>query len=154
VIRPEQGAPAATRAERLEITDGRVGQPVSGKILSLLRGSRAELVLRPGRFLFPPLELPRRAGEFLDGVVRAQIDRLTPWTAADAVFGCSKPREIGPDRIAVTVAATARAQVLPYVQALSGFHADSIAVSTLAPDMSGGSTLVRVFEERTHAALN
>jgi general secretion pathway protein L len=150
VVRAAKGG----QAERIEIADGHIVGPVSEKVSDLLRGSRAELMLRPGRFLFPTLELPRRAADFLDGVVRAQIDRLTPWAAADAVFGCSKPRDVGTDRIATTVVATARAQIAPYVQALSGFRADSISVATLAPDGSGGSALVRVFEESAQAALN
>ena len=51
--------------------------------------------------------------------MRAQIDRLTPWTADEAVFGWSPPAELGNDRIVVTVAATARAKVAPCVDALS-----------------------------------
>jgi general secretion pathway protein L len=54
----------------------------------------------------------------------------------------------------VTVAATARAQVLPYVQALSGLRPDSITVSTHAPDTGGGSAPIKVFEERAQAALS
>src|SRR5438045_8074651 len=90
----------------------------------MLDGSRAELVLRPARVLFRPLELPQRAAEFLGGVVRAQIDRLTPWNAADAAFGFGAPQVAGPDRIIVTVAATARALVQPMIDALVGGGAE------------------------------
>src|SRR5882724_4664116 len=71
-------------SERVRIADGRVVRQLSAGTAAALRGSRVELVLQPARFLFRPLELPARAAEFLDGIVRSQVDRLTPWSAGDA----------------------------------------------------------------------
>jgi general secretion pathway protein L len=136
----------------IQIVDGQVVGAVPEKVAAMLRGSRAELVLKPDRFLFRPLELPTRAGEFLDGIVRSQIDRLTPWSANDAVFGWAKPEQAGADRMLVTVAATARALVTPYVQALKGLGIKSIAVSTLLPGPE--AVAVKVLDEKGHSTLD
>src|ERR1700722_17349833 len=80
--------------DRFHLADpGAADAPPAG-VLKAVEGNRVELVLRPSRFVFKQLELPRRAVEFLDGIIRAQIDRLTPWTAADAVFGWGRPTDI------------------------------------------------------------
>ncbi len=152
-VLPEDGAPAHGEPERVRIIDGRVVGRLSEALQSRTRASGVELVLQPARFLFRPLELPRRAGEFLDGIVRAQIDRLTPWPAEDAAFGWSRPRQIANDRIAVTVAATARSSVAPFVQALVGLGPDSIAVSTLAPGEQTDPVRIKVFEQKCGAVL-
>lgn len=140
--------------ERVRIADGRVTGAQADGVAQMLKGSRADVVLRTDRFLLRPLELPRRAGEFLDGVVRAQIDRITPWSAADAVFGWSVPREAGPDRIAVTVAATARALVLPYAQALTALGAQAVTVSTPLPGADAASAPIKVFDQTISRALD
>jgi general secretion pathway protein L len=127
----------------------RIGEDgIAGPMPEGLAASRAELVLRPDRFVFRPLELPRRAGEFLDGIVRAQIDRLTPWSAGDAVFGWSAPADIANDRIVVTVAATARALIEPLVRALTGAGANAIKVSTVIPGAGPDPVAITVFERQ------
>ena len=122
-------------AEYLCIADGAFVGPVPKHIASALRGSRVDLILRSDRVLLRPLDLPKRAGEFLEGIVRSQIDRLTPWSAADAAFGWSRPTEIAKDRITLTVVATARALVSPYIQALMALGVKSVVVST-APQVT------------------
>src|SRR5207302_10361825 len=118
-----------------------------------LKTSHAELVLQPARFLFRPLELPRRATEFLDGIVRAQVDRLTPWSAAEAAFGWSPPTDAGNDRIVVTVAATARGLVTPLVEAVAALGADAVVVSTLASAPGGPAGPIKVLEHTVRGAL-
>ena len=137
---------------RFRIADGRIvgAEPVA----AMLRGSRIELTLRPDRFLFRPLELPKRASEFLDGIVRAQIDRLTPWNALEAAFGWSKPSPAANDRIMVTVVATARSLITPYIQAVANFGVRSIAVFTTLPEQQAAAAdLVMVAEERSGGFL-
>jgi general secretion pathway protein L len=138
---------------RLRIANGVIEGALPPDWATMLRGSHAEMILRPGRFLFRPLELPKRAIEFLDGIVRAQIDRLTPWTASEAVFSWTPPTDLPKDRIALTVAATARALVAPYVQAIAELGAASVVVLTVPGDAGSQSAAVRVFEQRARGAL-
>src|SRR5215470_664709 len=114
-----------------------------------LRGSELELALKPDRFLFRPLELPSRAAEFLQGIVQAQIDRLTPWSAGDAAFGWTRPSEIGKDRIVVTVAATTRTLINSYLTALTSLGAGSVTITTAAHAAPSGDERIRVFEHNT-----
>jgi general secretion pathway protein L len=117
----------------------------SSETTAALKGTRVELALRPDRFFFRALEFPRRASEFLDGIVREQIDRITPWTASDAVFGWSKPTELASDKISVSIAAAARAQIIPLTQAVGELGVKSVVVSTMPPNVGNGA--IMVFEQ-------
>jgi general secretion pathway protein L len=134
---------------RIAFADGTLSAP---NLAQMFRGSRVEIVLQPRRFLFRPLELPARAAGFLDGIVRAQIDRLTPWSASEAVFGCSAPVESGADSITTVIAATTRKVAMTYVQAVSGFHPAAIAVCTDVAERNAGR--VKVFEQKARGHLD
>jgi len=79
--------------------------------------------------LFRQLDFPKQAAGFLDGMVRSQIDRLTPWAAGDAVFGFNAPREGPNDRLDLTLAATSRAALLPLVQLADRVGAAALSVN-------------------------
>jgi general secretion pathway protein L len=131
---------------RVQVTEGVVA-PLPREWMAAFRDSRVDLVLRPSRFLFRPLDLPKRAAEFLDGIVRAQIDRLTPWNAADAVFHWTHPVEVAGERVTMTVVATARAVVAPLVESVADLGAAIVEVSTDAPELDGAR--VKVFTRRS-----
>src|SRR5262249_20755244 len=113
---------------RIRVSDGQLRHDASALPAEALAGNNVERVLRPDRFLFRPLELPNRATEFMPGIVRSQIDRLTPWNAADTAFGWSNPTEAEADRMVVTIAATTFALIKPYVQAITDLGVHSIAI--------------------------
>ncbi len=125
----------------------------SAEAAAALKGSKVELAMRPEQFFFRALELPRRASEFLDGIVRAQIDRITPWTANEAVVGWSQPSDVANDKISVTIAAAPRAQIIPLTQALGALGVKSIFVSTTLPNANGDKAAIRVFEQSAAGAL-
>ena len=147
-------ASQAARIAHLQINEGVGIAAPSGDNVPNLKGSRVDIVLRPSRFMFRQIELPRRASEFLDGIIRSQIDRLTPWSAEDAVFGWSKPNAIANDRIVVTVAATARTQLTPFVRAVTDLGAESVAVSTIPEAPEHGGAAIRILDLQTRSAVD
>lgn len=132
------------------------GRMVGGtsNLKTIMSGARAELFLQPDQFLIQPLELPRRASEFLDGIVRAQIDQLTPWAAADAAFGWSGPTDAGADRITVTVVATARSFISPYVSGLREIGVRSIAIFTGIGQTGPNAMRIKVLQESVAGILD
>ena len=149
-----RGPDHAGRAEGLALAKGSLAGPLPPEAAKAIKGNRVEVVLRPSRFVSREVELPRRAVEFLDGIIRAQIDRLTPWTAADAVFGWGRPADIASDRISIMVVATARAAVRPLLDTLSELGAASIAILT-APAADGAAAgTIKVYDQSIRGTLD
>lgn len=144
----------AADREHIRISDGRIVGDTPKELADFLAGSRVDLVLRPDRFLIQPLELPSRATEFLHGIVRSQIDQLTPWSASEVAFGWSKPVASGTDRIVITVAATALTGVTSYAEAVAAMGARSIAVFTSAEENGEVGIPIKVLERAPAIALN
>jgi general secretion pathway protein L len=128
------------------------GRFAGGELESAAKGSRLELVLRPSRFLVRPLELPARATEFIEGIVRAQIDRLTPWAPADAVFGCGAPVTAGSGKIVTTIAATTRANTDPYIDGLAALRPASVSIFTRVGEET--RDVIKVFEQQARGLLD
>ena len=82
------------------LDQGRPTPPLPADWKTAFRGSRVEAMLQSDHVMFSPLDFPSQAGDFLDGMLREQVDRLTPWTVKEAIFGWSQPIEHGerPDR--------------------------------------------------------
>jgi general secretion pathway protein L len=130
----------------LRVSEDGFATSTTARLRNLISKSRVDVELAPSRFLFRTLELPLGADQFLEGVVRSQIDRLTPWSADAAAFGWSAPRALGSDRIAVTVAATARELVAPIAKSLIAEHAEAFRLSTRTTDEGA---VIPVLTQRT-----
>ena len=141
--------PAAERADvpSLRVEEGGFADPISPQTLSLLARTSVEVTLAPSHFIFRSLELPGAASQFLDGVVRSQIDRLTPWTTNEAAFGWSEPTDAANGQIAITVVATARSLVAPIARAVMGARADHVRMSTSIGE--GSAQMIPVFAQDT-----
>jgi general secretion pathway protein L len=145
---------ASSEVAGLQIENGAIVVHRSPQMEAALRGGHVELILQPGRFVFKPLELPSRAAEFLGSVVRAQIDRLTPWDADHAAFGFSTPLEKGTDRIVVTIAATAKTMLVPFLNAFTSLGVRSVTIRTSAPQSPPDTPVITVMEENIARTLD
>jgi general secretion pathway protein L len=137
-----------TSAGPFQIAEGRVDEATSTKLAEVLRGAQVGLFLQPNRFMVRVLELPRRASDFLDGIVRAQIDRLTPWSAANAAFGWHPSIVASSERIVVTIAATSRTSVAPLIEAVASFGADLITVSAVLQEPLPDAAAIVICEHK------
>ena len=63
------------------------GQPVSDDVSHLARGGFVILELPEENVAVRRVAVPAQAREFVDGIVRNQIERLSPWRADQAVYG-------------------------------------------------------------------
>ena len=113
----------------LKLVDGAFVDEAGRAADATFRGARIALNLPADMFLFRDLDFPSKAIDFLDGVLRAQIDRLTPWSPAQAVFGHSAATSTGLDRIKLVMAAAPLARIEPIVRALGAAGANSVVVA-------------------------
>jgi general secretion pathway protein L len=130
------------------ILNGHAEPPLPSPWLAALRGSHIEVRVKPDHVLFRPVDFPKQAADFLQGMVRAQLDRLTPWSASEAVFGLTAPESAGNDRIALTLAATSSATVQPLIALSAGLGAASVTGLVDMPEAGQPTRQVRLFERQ------
>jgi len=140
-----------TRAFRL--VDGAFVDTDGRSADGLLRDARVTLDLPPSMFLFRELDFPAKALDFLDGVLRAQIDRFTPWTPAQVAFGHSAPLPVGHDRIKLTIAAAPLVQIMPIVRAFGAAGANAVVVAARREEDAGAPIVVHESAFRRDQAI-
>jgi general secretion pathway protein L len=106
---------------------GRPEPALTAEWQAALRGSHVDILMRPDQVLFRAIDFPKQATDFLDGMIRAQIDRLTPWPASEVEFGTTPPVPIAGERIAMTVAATSKQKIQPLLRIAADCGAASVA---------------------------
>src|SRR6202171_236585 len=129
------------------LSHGRPSPSLPADWEAALRGSRVEVLLTSSQVLFRSLDFPKQAVDFLDGMIRAQIDRLTPWAADDVIFGWSPPSTIANERAELTLAAMSEADNPPLVQLATGLGAASVAAFAALPAAGGTSAKIKIFAQ-------
>jgi general secretion pathway protein L len=134
-----------TAVERLQL--GGPATEIPSETAALVRDSDVDLVLLPEELLVRPLDpLPAQSKPYLDGIVRHQLERLTPWRASDVLYSYhAVPAGPEDSRLIVTIAATARSlhrQRLEQLGALQPHNVrlvfrDAVEGQDVAIDVSG-----------------
>ena len=132
---------------------GRPHPPLPADWQTAFRGSRVEVLLQSAHVMFWPLDFPSQAGDFLDGMIRTQVDRLTPWTVNDAVYGWSPPTNTANDRIEVTFAATSKLKVQPMLQLANALDVGSVAVFATAAAGEGAPARIKLLDKSLQSAI-
>jgi general secretion pathway protein L len=132
---------------------GKPSPPLPADWRTAFRGSRVEAMLQSDHVMFSPLDFPSQAGDFLDGMIRTQIDRLTPWTVNDAIFGWSQPTNTANDRIEVTFAATSKLKIQPLLQLAHALDIGSVAVFTTPSASEGMPPKIKLFDKSLQSAI-
>lgn len=141
VVRPANAPGAPVLAE---LPEG----ALPGAVPPILSGASAVFVLDPDDVVVRRISVPAQGREFLDGIVRNQLDRLSPWPAAMAAHGFRVAPGGNPASLDVEVVLTARAAVDAAREAVSslGLTADAVAArigsGALVPLWSRGAAPV------------
>lgn len=144
VLTAQKGAALSETSFRL--LEGRTDPALTAEWLTMLRGSCIDIRMRPDHVLFRAVDFPKQAADFLDGMIRAQIDRLTPWTPGEVEFGTTPPVPIANERISVTLAATSVPKIQPLLKLAADFGAASVAGLVEVPEAGGAAASIRLFD--------
>jgi general secretion pathway protein L len=144
-VTPGRKGPAVPDVS-FRLSHGRPNPSLPADWQTTLRGSRVEVLLASRQVLFRSLDFPKQAVGFLDGMIRAQIDRLMPWAADDVVFGWSPPSAIANERVELTLAAMSKHDAQPLVQLATSLGAASVAAFAVLPDGERAPVKIKVFD--------
>jgi general secretion pathway protein L len=128
------------------IDSGRPQPPGSAAWIAAFRGSRVEAQLPSDTIMTCLLDFPSKAIDFLDGMIRAQVDRLTPWGPEDAIFGWSPSARSQQDRVEVAFAATSKLTVQPLIRLADSLRAGSITICAASAD-AHPAPRIKLFEQ-------
>jgi general secretion pathway protein L len=154
VVLTAQAAPKARPMlpqAKVRLSDEAAHLALSPEWLRTLRGAALEIHLAAANVLVRPLDFPKQAEPFLEGMIRAQIGRLTPWNLDQVLYGCSAAHAAANDRIALTLAATPRAHVQPLLAFVDRVGAAKLVITAGVGPADGAP--IQIFKTSLRSSL-
>jgi general secretion pathway protein L len=145
---------------RSDASDGSIlgkvmmGSQPPSSMAEALRNHLIIFEIAPDKVVTRRLTVPAQAQEFLPGIVRNQIERLSPWPPAQAVYGVDakpNPADAGTLNVSVPIASRASIDAICSELADSGLPPARIAVRTEADEKS---PLLTLWTRPTQGAQN
>jgi general secretion pathway protein L len=149
---PTKNGPALPNVS-FRIDGGRAHPALPADWIAAFRGSRVEAQISSGQVMACRLDFPGQAGDFLEGMIRAQVDRLTPWTINDAVFGWSPPVATANERIETVFAATSKSKVQPLLQFVEAMGAAYVTLSSAASVDAAPPVRIKLLDKPLQSAI-
>lgn len=128
------------------------GTKIPAAIAQGLRNHFIVFEIAPSQIIPRHLTVPAQAREFLSGIVRNQLDRLSPWPLTQIVYGVdatSGPNDAGMLDVTVLIAARTTIEALRDELAASGLPPNRIAARK--EDGSKGSSITLWTQPTEHA---
>lgn len=138
-------------AANIVVANVTAGAQVPSETAEALRNRFITFELAADKVVTRRITVPAQAQEFLPGIVRNQIERLSPWPPAQAIYGfAAKPSQDDAGVLDVCVLIAARTSIDAICNELttSGLSPDRIAVRTDANSKAAPLTL---WTRTTHA---
>jgi general secretion pathway protein L len=109
-----------------------------------LAGADVDIVLPSDELLIRTLDpLPAESRQYLDGIVRHQLERLVPWRADNVLYSFqAAPASDGDGRLIVKVAATARSLHAPLFAAVGALNPRKLRVLYPGAAEGGGDIAI------------
>ena len=117
----------AGAAQEFELADGAGAAAAGQRAAELARGSFIVYELPASEIVVRRFTIPTQARDFLPGIVRNQIERLSPWQQSQAVYGFDA-------QASAEDAATLEVRVLITARAIIEEAGTALAALGLAPD--------------------
>lgn len=105
-----------------------------------------DLVLPADELLVRTLDpLPAESRQYVDGIVRHQLERFVPWRADNVLYSYEvTPVSLDDDRLLVRVAATARSLHAPLIEAAAGLGPRRLRLLYRGAGQAGGDVAIKL----------
>jgi general secretion pathway protein L len=154
--RERRAVTLAFEGRHLVVRDIQTGQAITAGADELRRAVRDAFVVLEcpaDRLVTRQISVPAQAEKFLSGVISNQIERLSPWSLNDVVYGFqTEPRSDAAAAIDVRITMASRTDIDAARRELAAFDVDVDRIVARGPGNAGAGAAVTLWSRLTEAS--